>query len=219
MIRVRKSVVQPHSLSSTRKYDGEDVKRQLDADQHNKCYICERVCGTDFQVEHLRSRKNYPCLELVWDNLLLGCSYCNGKKSDAYDYILNPLAVNIEDEIEQRIDYSNKRALFVATSNDDVHSKTVELLSRLHNGTKRPRNIKEEHFIEHIISAVYDFRVIIDTYKHQRNPSTEKAVREELGIDKELLGFKYWIIKDDPDLFAVFGDDIVWNKQQESHHT
>jgi len=213
MIRVRKSAVPPHSLSSTQKYDGEDVKSQLDVDQYNKCYLCERVCGTDCQVEHLKSQRNNPHLKQVWDNLLLGCSYCNGRKSDAYDNILNPLAVNIEDEIEQRIDYSNKQALFVVTSDDDAHGKTVELLSRLHNGTKPFRNTKEEHFIEYIISDVYDFQVIIDAYLRQRNPSTENAVREELGIDKELLGFKYWIIKDNPELFAVFGDAMVWNKQ------
>ncbi len=213
MIRVRKSAVPPHSLSSTQKYNGEDVNSQLDADQYNKCYLCERVCGTDFQVEHLKCQRNNPHLKQVWDNLLLGCSYCNGRKSDTYDIILNPLAVNIEDEIEQRIDYSNKQAMFVATSDDEAHRKTVELLSRLHNGTKPFRNIKEEHFIEHVISAVCDFQGIIDAYLRQRNPSTENAVREELGIDKELLGFKYWIIKDNPELFAVFGDAMVWNKQ------
>lgn len=213
MIRVRKSVSQPHSLSSTKAYDGEDVKRQLDTDQYNKCYLCERVCETDFQVEHLRSRINYPHLKQVWDNLLLGCSYCNGKKSDAYDNILNPLADNVEDEIEQRIDLLNKQALFVAVSDDDAHRKTVELLSRLHNGTRQSRITKEGYFIKHIIAVVNDFRTIIQTYQTQRNASAEEAVREELQADKELLGFKYWIIKDVPELFAVFGDDMVWNKQ------
>ena len=72
---------------------------------------------------------------------------------------------------------------------------------------------KEEHFIEHIIAVVNDFRTIIQTYQSQRNASAEEAVREELQSDKELLGFKYWIIKDVPELFAVFGDDMVWNKQ------
>ena len=214
MIRVRKSVSQPHSLSSTKAYDGEDVKRQLDTDQYNKCYLCERVCGTDFLVEHLRSQENYPRLIQSWDNLLLGCSYCNGKKSDAYDNILNPLTVNVEDEIEQRIDLLNKQSLFVAVSDDDAHRKTVELLSRLHNGTKHLRNTKEEHFIEYIIAVVNDFRTVIQTYQSQQNPQTEKAVREELGADKELLGFKYLIIKDNPELYAVFGNDMVWNKQQ-----
>lgn len=213
MIRVRKSVSQPHSLSSTKAYDGEDVKRQLDTDQYNKCYLCERVCGTDFQVEHLRSRINYPHLKQVWDNLLLGCSYCNGKKSKTYDDILNPFTVNIEDEIEQRVDLMNKQVSYVSHSNDVAHCKTVELLSRLHNGTRQFRNRKEEHFIEHIIAVVNDFRTIIQTYQTQRNASAEEAVREELQADKELLGFKYWIIKDVPELFAVFGDDMVWNKQ------
>lgn len=218
MIRVRKCDIQPRSLTATRDYDGEDVKQQLDTDQYNKCYLCERVCGTDFQVEHLHSRRNYRNLRQIWDNLLLGCSYCNGKKSAAYDNILNPLTTNIEDEIEQRLDSINRQALFIATTDDDAHNKIVELLLRLHNGTKQLRNTKEEHFIEHIIGVVNDFRTVIQTYLSQRDASTECAVREELSAEKELLGFKYWIIKDNPELYSVFGADMVWNKRYEFPH-
>ena len=41
---------------------------------------------------------------------------------------------------------------------------------------------------------------------------TAKAVRDELSITKELLGFKYWIIKRDQTLSQVFAADIIWNK-------
>ena len=40
MIREKKSEEVPLSLSATARYDGEDVKRQLLEDQHEKCYIC-----------------------------------------------------------------------------------------------------------------------------------------------------------------------------------
>ena len=39
-----------------------------------------------------------------------------------------------------------------------------------------------------------------------------RLVREELSIDKEMLGFKYWIIKKDEVLSQVFANDIIWNK-------
>jgi hypothetical protein len=42
--------------------------------------------------------------------------------------------------------------------------------------------------------------------------STEKAIKDELAIDKELLGFKYWIIRDTPSLYQTFSQDIIWNK-------
>ena len=118
MIKVYKSTNIPSSLTKTSAYDGEDVKRQLLADQHDKCYICERNRVTDFEIEHHKSKKNYPDLSQEWDNLFMGCEYCNKKKSNVFDDILNPSICNIEDVIEQRIDYANKKALFLSNIDD-----------------------------------------------------------------------------------------------------
>lgn len=52
MIRVKKSHNAPSSLNTTSRYDGEDVKQQLLADQNDKCYLCERKRDTDFEIEH-----------------------------------------------------------------------------------------------------------------------------------------------------------------------
>ena len=91
MIRVRKNITAPKSLSTTKKYDGEDVLRQLEEDHYKKCYLCERHLTTDFEVEHLLSRENYSDLEQNWKNLFWSCGYCNRKKSDKFDDILNPV--------------------------------------------------------------------------------------------------------------------------------
>ena len=99
MIRVHKSPQAPSSLLSTSNYDGEDVKRLLNEDQHSKCYICERHRVTDFEIEHYKSQKYYSDLIRVWDNLFMGCGYCNRKKSNKFDNILNPIDNNIEDII------------------------------------------------------------------------------------------------------------------------
>lgn len=79
MIRVHKHDIEPKSLSLTNSYNGQDVCDQLGTDQHNKCYVCERKCITDFEAEHLKSITNYPQLRLTWTNLLLSCNYCNRK--------------------------------------------------------------------------------------------------------------------------------------------
>lgn len=79
MIRERKSEKVPSSLLTTSQYDGEDVKAQLLEDQHEKCYICERKLGTDFEIEHLKSQENYSKLQRDWSNLFLACGYCNRK--------------------------------------------------------------------------------------------------------------------------------------------
>ena len=88
MIRVAKSEQVPESLSRTSAYDGEDVLRQLVMDQHSKCYVCERVRYTDFEVEHFVSKAGHPEMRQEWKNLLLACRYCNGRKSDRYDGML-----------------------------------------------------------------------------------------------------------------------------------
>ena len=60
MIKVYKSPDAPSSLATTTRYDGEDVKLQLLADQHDKCYICERRRDTDYEIEHHKSVELKP---------------------------------------------------------------------------------------------------------------------------------------------------------------
>lgn len=216
MIREAKSPISPTSLSAHKKYDGPDVLEQLFSDQHGKCYLCELKVKQHYEVEHLKSKENFPALKYDWTNLLLSDGYCNGKKNKYFDNILNPNDNNIEDIIEQRIDSINRKVLF-QTSNTSVEAqKTVELLSRLYNGkTYAPklRDTREDEFYKEVERIIYVFNMTLYNYQLNTNPQTEKAVRDELAIDKELLGFKYWIIKDKPELLAVFGNDIKWNKQ------
>ena len=212
MIKVQKSPNVPSSLTTTSAYNGQDVVSQLLADQHDKCYICERNRDTDFEIEHHKSQTNYPALIQEWDNLFMGCGYCNRKKSSDFDNTLNPKESPIEEEIEQRIDFVNKKALFVSSIDDDQHKETIRLLERVFNGTNRVRSKKEERVIEQAISIVNKFLDLIVCYLMHPDASTEKAIKDELAIDKELLGFKYWIIRDTPLLYQTFAQDIIWNK-------
>lgn len=212
MIKVYKDSQVPSSLKTTSAYDGEDVKRQLLADQYEKCYICERKRDTDFEIEHHKSQTNYPDLIQDWNNLFMGCGYCNRKKACRFDNILNPKDYNIEDEIELRIDFENKKAIFHTNISDSQHYDTITLLNQVFNGSNRIRNTKEERFLEQAISAINRFSDLVYRYLANPVPATEKAVRDELSIDKEWLGFKYWVIRDQPALYAVFAQDVIWNK-------
>lgn len=214
MIREAKSSVSPSSLSSHIRYDGPDVVDQLFTDHHGKCYLCELKAKQHFEVEHFKSKENYPELKFEWSNLLLSDGYCNGKKSKSFDNILNPNSNNIEDIIEQRIDSLNRKALFQSSETSVEAQKTVDLLNRLYNGTYAPklRTKREDKFYKEVERVINAFNITLYNYQLDSNPQTEKAVREELSIDKELLGFKYWIIKDKPELLAVFENDIKWNK-------
>lgn len=213
MIREKKSTNAPASLSSNKRYDGEDVKQQLMADQYEKCYICERKLTTDFEIEHLKSQSNYPDLAQEWTNLFMACGYCNRKKSDSFDDNVDPLVTNVEKEISQRIDFEQNKAVFETSVSDNKHENTVEMLNLLYNGKGRmkPRNLKEELFFNYAKQKVIGFMRMVNDYIVTPTDRNKNVVAEELSIDKELLGFKYWIICDNH-LGSDFKNNIIWNK-------
>lgn len=177
MIRVSKSPSIPTTLTTTKAYDGEDVKQQLLQDHHDKCYICERTRDTDFEIEHHQSERNHPELIQDWNNLFLSCRYCNGKKLNYLDNTLNPLSVNIEDEIKQEIDYTNKKAVFTPANATPAHSETTKLLDRIFNGTHKLRKIKEERFFEYFLSVMNRFQDLLNKYLTSPTPQNERAVK------------------------------------------
>ncbi len=211
MIKVEKSATIPESLLTTQAYDGQDVQRQLLCDQHRKCYICECSVEANYHIEHLNSQANRQ----DWNNLFLSCGYCNDKKLALYDNILDPVTNNIEDIIEQRLDTYSKEAEFRSENNSTEVKQTIKLLENIFNGKEHDPNFRSPHeevFYDRVEMSINDFMRKVVDYRMNSSQTNENIVREELAIDKELLGFKYWIIRDEPALNAVFGGDIIWNK-------
>lgn len=213
MIRVKKSEHSPESLTTTQAYDGEDVKKQILLDQHEKCYLCERILSTDFHIEHLRSQQYNEEERQNWQNLFLACSYCNGKKLANYDDIVDPSQTDVESLIKQEINFSSKKAVFTPLIDSTEINRTIQLLDKIHNGQSFCRKVKEERFFEEILSSVNDFMQLIKSYLDSPTPEAEAAVRSSLSSTKPVLGFKSWIIKGNPTLASVFTQDIVWNKK------
>lgn len=212
MIKEKKNANVPTSLLRTQQYDGEDVKKQLQGDQHEKCYICERKLTTDFEIEHRKSQNNYPELAQEWTNLFIACGYCNRKKSDSFDDNVDPLTTNVEEEISQRINFKLNKALFATTIADVQHDNTVRMLNLFYNGKSgKLRKLKEENFFNYAKQKVIGFMRIVNDYLVNPTEHNRDIVAEELGIDKELLGFKYWIIRD-YNLSEDFKNNIIWNK-------
>lgn len=147
MIRIYKHLTEPVSLAAHQSYNSEDVVRQLRADQYGKCYLCERFTVTDFQVEHHKSKANHPDLTYYWDNLFLSCSYCNNKKSDLFDNMVNPTGNNVEEHIEQRLDFNISKAVFRYMGEEarsGEYEDTISFLERIFNGTKKLRTEREQ---------------------------------------------------------------------------
>jgi len=59
--------------------------------QHKKCCYCEQLIPEDGHlkaVDHFKPKSIFKRLTNNWDNLLLACSQCNGKKSNRFPYEL-----------------------------------------------------------------------------------------------------------------------------------
>ena len=214
MIHVRKGD-EPKALASAG-YSADAVKRQLLEDQDAKCYLCEREVGTDYEVEHRQSRQGHPELTNVWSNLFLSCSYCNGRKSNDFDGILDPANVNVEKIITQRYDAKDETFVFAPVSLEDVSAAlTAKLLSRLFNGLRPGMpNLKEERFRAEFTQAYNLFMTRINAYLENPTTETKSTLMSELKVTAEYLGFKYWLIMDVPALRTVFAPLMTWNRAE-----
>lgn len=214
MIRVYKHQEAPDSLAKKSSWTEEDVINQLQSDQHGKCYLCERVQITDFQVEHHKSRNNFPALTYDWTNLFWSCSYCNGKKLSYFNNLLNPVEHNIEDLIHQSFDFPNAKVVFSAVfAPTEQILSTMTILERIFNGTGKIRTKREQRFYDYALSKITSFQDMVTAWLNNKSKENEDAIIKELNIESEFLGFKYWIIKSNESLLGTFGKYINWNKQ------
>lgn len=213
MIQLQKTTIAPDSLTTKKRYDGEDVKALLAKDQYDKCYICERQRTTDFHIEHLHSQKNYPVERYNWENLFFACSYCNGRKSDKFDDIVNPTKEAIEEKIVQKLNYRDNKADFITNDTSETIQQTIKLLNRIFNGKQSNlRDFNEKAFFRDFSARMSVFEQAVYDYLSAPTQETKEIVRELLSIEQEFLGFKYWIIKNNPTLFREFSNNIIWNK-------
>jgi uncharacterized protein (TIGR02646 family) len=69
VIGVERRVEPPPSLASRSAPFKDDVRTALDEDFGGKCYLCEGIASSSFDVEHLRPKCDFPELEFDWCNL------------------------------------------------------------------------------------------------------------------------------------------------------
>lgn len=216
MIRVEKRIDIPQTLrvENCNKYDGQDVQEALLDDQKGKCYLCEQKTGKSFQIEHLRPKADdcFPELKFTWSNLFLSCPYCNGRKPNHLHQLIDPTQINVEDIIVQRIDFANKKMTFSSSLNDEPIQQTISLLNKLMNGQNDMRDMKCEVLYDDISSDIKSFISLLIKYKTEKSEENKQAVIDSLKVDKEFLGFKYWIIRDKQDLYDEFREYLLWNK-------
>lgn len=90
-------------LFESKIYAHGSVKQALIKAQHGKCCFCERLIGTDGDIEHFRpkqaykqssgeplQRPGYYWLAYEWDNLYLACPGCNQRHKQNLFPLQNP---------------------------------------------------------------------------------------------------------------------------------
>lgn len=169
---------------------------------------------TNYQVDHLQSRKVAVDLTKSWINLFIACEYCNGRKSATWNDILNPADHNVEDIIEHANDFLAKTVSFSSEDYSTPVAQTIELLTRLFNGQKMiGRNFKEERFYQEYLRKINVFLSVINQYLSGAQDKYRTVIIEQLNNKSELLGFKYDIIRKNRILYQDFGAYVVWNKK------
>lgn len=171
MFNAKKSPNTPKSLSEKKKYDSEDVVKQLFIDFNSKCYLCGDKVNKDHRIEHFIPHKNEnEDLKYDWNNLFLSCDYCNNIKSASYNIdgkdLVNSINKKVEDYISHYFDEFPKLEPILTLKYQDNNSRnTIELLNKIYFGSKNSsasQIIKKESLIKNIKDEVGRF--IIDIY-------------------------------------------------------
>ena len=86
-------------------------------------------------------------------------------------------------------------------------------MNRIFNGKQNKlRDHNEKAFFKEFLSKMNKFEQAINDYLSTPTPESKQVIKELLSIKEEFLGFKYWVIKNNPTLLAEFSNDIIWNK-------
>lgn len=108
----------PTSAAEVREniYKADDVRQQLEDDQHYKCAYCECYLPLQYHdVEHYRPKSHYYWLGHEWTNLLYSCERCNRSyKKDQF-----PLATGSVQATSPIDNLALEHPLIVNPVNDD----------------------------------------------------------------------------------------------------
>lgn len=126
------------------KYRQDKVKKALEGMFEGKCAYCEsKIVHVSWgDIEHFRPKDTFPLLAVVWENLLLGCSICNGAKfkgtkfpldTNGEPLLINPCIDNPEEHLEFEYDQISKQ--FIVVGKDDKGDTSIETY-----GLNRNRN-------------------------------------------------------------------------------
>jgi hypothetical protein len=158
----RSAETPPVALLERRRWDCEQTLSALHRIGFRKCYVCESPLAADFTVDHVKPIAHYPAGEYDFENLLLACGHCNGRKNDSVGFGIGP-----GDGVERRLlqelvcdGVGDARASFRAReSHDAAAGQLAAELTRIHNpqGARTPLRTRgllrqmKDHFFHEVL--------------------------------------------------------------------
>lgn len=219
MINVRKSQPAPPCLELEKNkpngsYDCNDVRKRLQADFFNKCYICEDLEPTSLDIEHFIAHQGNQDLKFDWANLFFACSHCNRSKSNSFNDILDctDFAQIITKCIKFEINpFPKEKVRFTALIDSDIINNTIKLLNKVFNGNTTAQILEADNLRKKLIGEIFQFTCLLNEYYQAGWPPNEKEKQRReitrlLSQESAFTAFKVWIIKSNPDRMAEFGD-------------
>ena len=171
---IQQGAYPPSGISSNydRRYKLYDIKTSLKTIYNSKCAYCETSLE-QLHVEHYRPKRGgYYWLAYSWDNLLLSCPTCNGKKGDNF-----PIAAS------SKVVYDEDR---------DTLDR-INTLSALYDNLEKPMLINPETASEQLLkTANFDKKGLM----FSDDPSMNATIKT-CGLDRDALNERRKKIWDD----------------------
>jgi len=208
MVYFPKSQPAPASLAAKKSWKGKDVLLRLQADFHNKCYVCEAKEITYPEVEHFIPHKGADILKYDWNNLFFVCGHCNHTKSTKkeYDGILNCTnpAHKVTDWIRYEYDikdFPKIRVIIQEVVSQAGVEPTIKLLTDVYNGTTPHKKIGSGNLRSILYKELAEFNNLLAKFyldgniEEAERTSTIESIIAHLQKDSPFSAFKIWIIR------------------------
>lgn len=211
MINIVKSQPAPLCLSIEKEKTNGDYKcgevlERIQADFHNKCYICEDKYITDINIEHFEPHRNDKEKLFDWNNLFFACQHCNNIKSDLDKY--HPL-LNCTDPTHKILDCIKfefeimplGEPKIIPLSEDDLTKKTVNLILDVFGGTTKQKTLEAKNLRKRLEIEMRPFLDDLfeyfsdDTYSEEDKIILKNRIVRKLSIKSAFTAFKICYIK------------------------
>lgn len=111
------------------------------------CSYCEDQITVGLAVEHILPRKHFPALKTKWENLLLACAKCNGKKSDNY-HRANNIYLPDRDNTFTAFKYLPNGQIQPTNPNDNKAQNTIQLIGLNQQGDTKLLDRRKEAWLK-----------------------------------------------------------------------